>query len=67
VDQIDQRLMQRIELGEWSGLGSQDAWHWHAARELNLTPPDLERRLTKLKALRGLHWDDRQGTMVFES
>jgi hypothetical protein len=67
VDQIDQRLMQRIELGEWAGMSSQDAWHWHAARELNLTPPDLEKRLRKLETLRGLHWDGRQGTMVFES
>ena len=33
----------------------------------NITPQDLERRLEKLRALRGLRWDTRQGTMVFVS
>jgi hypothetical protein len=67
VDQIDRRLMQRIELEEWSGLESPDAWRWHAARELYLTPQELERRMQKLEGLRGIRWDIRQGTMVFES
>jgi len=67
VDTIDRRLMQRIELGEWSGIKSLDAWLWYAARELYLTPQDLEKRLEKIKTLRGLKWDSRQGTMVFVS
>ena len=67
LDETDRRLMQRIELGEWNGLPSTDAWQWHAARELYLTPQDLERRLGKLQTLRGLRWDARQGTMVFTS
>ena len=67
VDAIDRRLMQRIELGEWSGIQSADAWLWYAARELYLTPQDLENRLQKIKAFRGLRWDSRQGTMVFNS
>jgi hypothetical protein len=67
VDQIDRRLMQRIELGEWSGIESPDAWRWNAARELYLTPQELERRMQKLESMRGIRWDSRQGTMIFES
>ena len=67
VDDIDRKLMQRIELGEWSGLASMDEWQWQAARELYLTPQDFERRLEKVKNLRGLHWSSRQGTIVFNS
>jgi len=67
LDQTDQRLMQRIELGEWAGQPSTEAWQWRAARELFLTPADLERRLEKLQQLRGLRWDGRQGSMVFTS
>lgn len=65
LDETDRHLMQRVELGEWSGLTSLEAWHWFAARELYLTPQELERRLQKLINLRGLRWDARQGTMVF--
>ncbi len=67
LDKTDQRLMQRIELGEWNDQPSSDAWQWHAARELYLTPHDLERRLQRLQLLRGLRWDTRRGTMVFTS
>jgi len=67
LDEIDRRLMQRIELGEWSAQPSAEAWQWRAAHELFLTPQDLERRLKKVAALRGLRWDARQGTMVFTS
>jgi hypothetical protein len=67
LDKTDRRLMQRIELGEWAEQPSAEAWQWHAARELFLTPADLERRLGKLNQLRGLRWDGRQGSMVFTS
>jgi hypothetical protein len=67
ADEIDRRLMQRIDLGEWPGFPSMLEWQWHAARELYLTPQDLERRLQMIKKARGLHWDERQGTMVFDS
>ncbi len=67
VDEIDRRLMQRIELGEWTGMASPESWQWHAAHELYLTPQDLERRLGKLEGLRGVRWDFRRGTMVFGS
>jgi len=67
IDPIDRRLMQRIELGEWAGMTSPEGWKWHAARELTLTPQDLERRLEKLRSLRSLRWDDRQGTIVFNN
>lgn len=65
ADETDRRLMQRIELGQWTGQPSESAWQWHAARELYLTPQELERRLTRLQALRGLRWDTRKGTMIF--
>jgi hypothetical protein len=67
LDDTDRRLMQRIELGEWYGQPSAESWQWYAARELFLTPQDLERRMFKIEALRGLRWDCRQGTMVFMS
>lgn len=67
LDKTDHRLMQRVELNEWAGLPSAEAWQWHAARELYLTPQELERRLNRLKSLRGLRWDTRRGTMVFTS
>ncbi len=67
LDETDCKLMQRVELGEWAGLSSCEAWKWRAAQELCLTPQDLERRLDNLQARRGLRWDARQGTMVFSS
>lgn len=67
LDKTDRRLMQSIEFGEWYDHSSADAWQWFAARELYLTPQELERRLQKLSLLRGLRWDSRQGTMVFTS
>jgi hypothetical protein len=67
LDEIDRRLMQRVELGEWNGLHSASAWNWLAARELYLTPQELERRMQKLVDLRGLRWDLRRGTMVFSN
>ncbi len=67
LDKTDRRLMQGVELGEWANLPSAEAWQWRAARELYLTPQELERRLERLRLLRGLRWDQRQGTMVFTS
>ncbi len=67
VDEIDRRLMQRIELGEWSRLISVEEWKWRAATELFLTPQELDRRIEKVKNLRGLHWSEHQGTYVFDS
>lgn len=67
LDETDRRLMQRIELGEWVDIASTAAWQWQAARELCLTPQDLERRLEKLHTLRGLHWDTRRGGMAFSN
>lgn len=67
LEPTDRRLMQCIDFSEWNGLPSIESWQWKAARELFLTPQDLERRLAKLAVLRGLRWDARQGTMVFTS
>lgn len=67
LDETDRKLMQRIELGEWATKSSSEAWKWSAARELLLTPQDLEKRLERLSLLRGVRWDERQGTMVFTS
>ncbi len=65
LDEIDRRLMKHIDLGEWGACADAAAWHWQAARELVLTPQELERRLQRLDQLRGLRWDVRQGTLVF--
>ncbi|MEW5867702.1 MAG: hypothetical protein AB1894_00375 [Chloroflexota bacterium] len=67
LDETDRKLMQRIELGEWAGKPSCEAWKWRAAQELYLTPQDLDRRLQRIELLRGVRWDERQGTMVFTS
>ena len=67
LDKTDHQLMKGIEFGEWSKHPSPEAWQWEAARELFLTPQDLEARLARIKSLRGLRWDARQGTMVFTS
>ncbi len=66
VDELDQKLMKGIELGEWSGFASLEEWKWRAAREMYLTPQDLERRLEKIDSLRGTHWNIRQGTLVYD-
>jgi len=66
-DEVDKHLMKHIDLGEWSGLRDVTEWQWRAAYELFLTPQDLERRLEQLRVMRGLRWDNRQGTMVFTS
>ncbi len=65
LDKTDRRLMQGIELGEWDGHPSAETWQWYAARELYLTPQDLERRLEKIYAIRRVQWNQRRGTMVF--
>ena len=65
LDEIDRRLMQHVDLGEWDHYADLAAWQWRAARELVVTPQELERRLARLNELRGLRWDARQGTMVF--
>lgn len=67
LDSVDRQLMQHIDVGAWTGLPSIEAWQWHAARELFLTPQELEHRLERVRALRGLRWDARQGAVVFTS
>mgnify|MGYP001022583187 CR=1 FL=1 len=65
LDETDRKLMQTIELGEWTHMASVESWKWNTSRELYLTPQDLEHRLGRLADLRGLRWDARLGTMVF--
>ncbi|MGK7932152.1 MAG: hypothetical protein AB4041_12065 [Microcystaceae cyanobacterium] len=66
LDETDRRLMQCIELGEWHSLASPEAWRWFAARELYLTPQNLENRLKTIEKSRGLCWDQQHGTLVFQ-
>ncbi len=64
-DKSDQRLIRLIELAELTGHASAAAWKWEVARELFLTPQELDRRLERLDRRRGLRWDEELGTMVF--
>ncbi len=64
-DETDRDMMQHIDLGDWSQFPSLEAWCWYAARELYLTPQNLEHRLEHLDTLRGIRWDENQGTLVF--
>ncbi len=66
LDDTDRRLMRIIELAELTGVPAREMWLWEIARELFLTPRELEERLTRLDKLRGLRWDERLGTMVFK-
>ncbi len=65
LDQADRRLMRAIELAELTNCSARQVWQWQIARELFLTPTELEKRLEQLDRLRGLRWDERLGTMVF--
>ena len=64
-DKTDRRLTRLIELAELTQHTTPEAWKWEAARELFLTPQELERRLERLDGWRGLKWDVGLGTMVF--
>jgi hypothetical protein len=65
LDKTDQKLMRCIELAELTAIPTAEAWKWTVARELFLTPQELDRRLKKLDVLRGLRWDSQLGTLVF--
>ncbi len=64
-DKSDRRLIRAIELAEWTGHPAPESWKWEVARELFLTPQELEKRLEQLDSWRGLKWDAELGTMVF--
>lgn len=64
-DQSDRRLIRAIELAELTGYAESESWKWEAARDLYLTPQELERRLERLDRWRGLKWDIDLGSMVF--
>jgi len=65
IDEIEQKLMQHIEFEDWQGARSVEEWNWHAASELYLTPQDLEAHLHNIEKLRGVRWNERLGTLVF--
>ncbi|MGC9357658.1 MAG: hypothetical protein ACP5GX_07325, partial [Anaerolineae bacterium] len=64
-DKSDRRLIRAIELAELTGYTEPESWKWEAARELFLTPQELERRLERLDKWRGLKWDVALGSMTF--
>jgi hypothetical protein len=64
-DKNDRRLIRAIELAELTGYTEPEAWKWETARELFLTPQELERRLERLDRWRGLTWDIELGSMIF--
>ncbi len=65
LDTTDRRLMRYIELAELTGCPALEVWKWTVARELFLTPQELEKRLERLGRLRGIEWDQELGTVVF--
>ncbi len=67
LDKTDQKLMRCIELAELTGESAVESWKWSVARELFLTPQELDQRLEKLDRLRGIRWDVRLGTIVLTS
>lgn len=67
IGEIEEKLMQHIELEDWSESKSIEEWNWHAAQELFLTPQDLESHLQKVASMRSLHWNSRLGTLVFDN
>jgi len=64
-EKIDRRLMQGIELYEWTKHPSQQKWKWHVARVLLLTPHDIEKRIKRIQEFRDLKWDKQKGAMTF--
>jgi hypothetical protein len=65
LDKTDRRLMRCVELAELTGCPALEAWKWTAARELFLTPQELDKRLARLDRLRGMRWDGELGSVVF--
>jgi hypothetical protein len=65
LDKTDRNLMRCIELAELTSHPAVEAWKWAAARELFLTPQELDRRLDRLDRLRGIRWDTQLGSVVF--
>jgi hypothetical protein len=67
IDETEQKLMQHIEFEDWGESRSIEEWNWHAAQELYLTPQDLEYHLKNIASIRGIHWNSRLGTLVFDN
>jgi hypothetical protein len=64
-DKSDYRLIRAVELAELTGYGEPESWKWEIARELYLTPQELDRRIVRLDRWRGIKWDHKLGSMVF--
>ena len=65
LDSVDRRLMRFIDLGELTNIGNVRSWRLEAARQLLLTPEELEAHLDRLETWRDLLWDSERGTMAF--
>lgn len=65
LDSVDKRIMKSIEFAEFSGYEVLETWKWEVARELFLTPQELDQRLENLDHLRGIRWDIHLGTITF--
>lgn len=64
-DKSDGRLIRAVELAELTGCAEPRAWKWEIARELFLTPQELDQRIARLDQWRGVTWDPKLGSMVF--
>jgi hypothetical protein len=65
VDEIELKLMQHIEFEDWGEAKSIEEWKWNAASRLFLTPHDLDTHMRNIDSKRGLRWNARLGTYVF--
>ncbi len=63
----DVGLMRLIELAEVTSAPAEETWKKLAARELLVTPQEIDSCLAKLDRLRGVRWDPRLGSMVLAS
>lgn len=64
-DQMDRKIIRVIELALLTGLNSVQEWKKSLIRELRISSPELENRLTEYNYWRGLYWDAQLGSILF--
>lgn len=65
TDRLDARLLQSIEMCEWSGFRSEREWCGTAAQRLYLPCFEVRKRIERLGSHRSFKWNRRLGTLSF--